>query len=153
MSNILLVEDDAMMREAFTIILKLPGKYSVTAAENGLIALTHCKQQTYDVILLDIMMPVMDGVEFLRQYRNLFPDASAKIIIMSNLSSGSELSQAQDYGIERAVLKSSLTPGALMHLVEEALSNKDAIGDTITKRDRGDSEMSSEQFMADTSES
>ena len=138
-SRILLVEDDAMIREAFTIILQLRDNYVVTVAENGSIAIDLCKQHSYDVILLDIMMPVMDGIEFLKQYRSLLPNASSKIIIMSNLSSGSELSEAQDYGIERSVLKSSLTPGVLMSLVENALESGGSIAQNIDTSANDDS--------------
>lgn len=125
MAKILLVEDDTLIREAFSIVLKLPGEHEVSVAENGLAAIKLCAQQTYDVILLDIMMPVMDGIEFLKQFRKQFPDVATKIIIMSNLSSGSELSEAQDYGIEQCVLKSSLTPATLTAVVAEAVANLD----------------------------
>lgn len=127
MSNILLVEDDAMIREAFGIILRLRGDYTVTAAENGQVALDLCKENTYDVILLDIMMPVLDGIGFLKEYTSLYSDNPTKIIIMSNLSSGAELSQAQDYGVERSVLKSSLTPGALLAVVAEAIDSQNTM--------------------------
>lgn len=149
MSNILLVEDDAMMREAFTIILNLRDEFTVAAAENGSAALDLCKQNTYDVILLDIMMPVMDGIEFLRQYRTLFPNAKSKIVIMSNLSSGSELSQAQDYGIERSVLKSSLTPALLMTIVDETLQSSHPIVKNFKSTDN-DSSTPDDAFAADT---
>lgn len=127
MSNILLVEDDAMIREAFSIILRIRGEYTVTTAENGRVALDLCAQNTYDLILLDIMMPVLDGIGFLKEYTELNPDNPAKIIVMSNLSSGAELSQAQDYGVERSVLKSSLTPAALLAITTEAIDSQNSM--------------------------
>lgn len=126
MYNILLVEDDAPIREAFAMILALGGKYTVTTAENGQIALDLCKENYYDLILLDIMMPIVDGVGFLKEYTANYQNDVAKIIIMSNLSSGSELSLVQDYGVERAILKSSLTPMKLMAIVDETLGTKPA---------------------------
>ena len=127
MSNILLVEDDAAIREAFALILSLNSNYTVTTAENGQIALDLCDKQYYDLILLDIMMPVVDGIGFLKEYTSRYKDDDvAKIIIMSNLSSGSELSLVQDYGVERALLKSSLTPTKLLAIVDETLGSKPA---------------------------
>ena len=126
MYNILLVEDDSAIREAFAMILSLNGKYTVTTAENGQVALDLCNEHTYDLILLDIMMPILDGIGFLKEYSVRYKDDIAKVIIMSNLSSGSELSLVQDYGVERALLKSSLTPMKLMSIVDETLGSKPA---------------------------
>jgi two-component system response regulator ResD len=123
-NKILLVEDDMAIREAFSIILQLGGDCEVTAAENGQVAISLCNENTYDLILLDIMMPVLDGTGFLREYSSRYPDAGTKIIIMSNLSSGSELSIAQDYGVDRSVLKSSLTPEKLISIVSGVLASK-----------------------------
>lgn len=124
MYKILLVEDDVMIREAFSIVLQLSGQYDVTTAENGQVAITLCTENTYDLILLDIMMPVLDGPGFLKEYATRWPDVATKVVIMSNLSSGSELSIARDYGVDRSVLKSSLTPGQLLAVVADVLDAK-----------------------------
>lgn len=124
MYKLLIVEDDISIREAFTIILKLNEAYEVASAENGKVALELCSENTYDLILLDIMMPVMDGPSFLKEYSARYPKDVTKIIIMSNLSSGSELSIVQDYGVDRYVLKSSLTPQKLMSTVEDVLKEQ-----------------------------
>lgn len=124
MYKLLIVEDDISIREAFTIILGLNETYEVTSAENGKVALELCSENTYDLILLDIMMPIMDGPSFLKEYSARYPKDVTKIIIMSNLSSGSELSIVQDYGVDRYVLKSSLTPQKLMSVVAEVLKEQ-----------------------------
>lgn len=121
MYKLLLVEDDTSIREAFTIILRLNEAYEVTTAENGKVALDLCNENTYDLILLDIMMPIMDGPGFLKEYSARYPKDVTKIMIMSNLSSGSELSIIQDYGVDHYVLKSSLTPQKLMSVVADVL--------------------------------
>lgn len=124
MNKILLVEDDPTIREAFNVILSVGGDYQVTTAENGLTAIEFCEKNTYDLILLDIMMPVLDGVGFLKEYTSRYQDVTTKVIVMSNLSSGSELSIIQDYGVDRTILKSSLTPKELINVVSEALKSK-----------------------------
>lgn len=123
MYKILLVEDDVTIREAFSVILTM-SQYDVTTAENGQVAIDLCNENTYDLILLDVMMPVLDGIGFLKEYTAHYPDATTKVIIMSNLSSGSELSMIQDFGVERAVLKSSLTPRELTAVVSRVLGDK-----------------------------
>lgn len=132
MPKILIIEDDASIREAFSIILMLNSNYEVFVAENGQVALGLCGQYTYDLILLDIMMPIMDGPTFLKEYSTMYPDDIAKIIIMSNLSSGSELSILQDLGVERSVLKSSITPQKLMAIVEEGVRENGKLGAKLT---------------------
>jgi DNA-binding response OmpR family regulator len=129
--KILLVEDDVMIREAFSIVLQLSGQYDVTTAENGQVAITLCTENTYDLILLDIMMPVLDGPGFLKEYATRWPDVATKVVIMSNLSSGSELSIARDYGVDRSVLKSSLTPGQLLAVVADVLDAKKKRGHRV----------------------
>lgn len=138
MAKILIVEDDAMIRDAFNIILKLHDDYDVTTAENGLIALQLCQDSVYDIILLDIMMPVMDGPTFLKKYSIGHALDLTKIIIMSNLSSGSELSLVQDLGVDNFVLKSSLTPQRLMTIVAGVLIEQHRLQDNLKPADTTD---------------
>ena len=119
MRRLLLVEDEPILREAFTLMMSTQ-PYLVDTAEDGQIALERCRQAEYDLILLDLMMPVLDGVGFLRQFTPLKP-AKTKIIIMSNLSSGKELETALDLGVERSVLKASMSPKDLLSMVRYEL--------------------------------
>lgn len=141
MPNILIVEDDASIREAFNIILALNSEYAVNVAENGQIALRMCQENSYDLILLDIMMPVMDGPAFLKEYSTAYPNDVSKIIIMSNLSSGSELSIVQDFGVDKLVLKSSLSPQRLMSIVADVLKERDELRQVINDLHVTDNDM------------
>jgi two-component system response regulator ResD len=147
--RVMIVEDDASIREAFSIILKLNDTYDVTTADNGQVALDLCNENTYDLILLDIMMPIMDGPTFLKEYLTRYPNDVTKIIIMSNLSSGSELSIVRDYGVDKSVLKSSLTPQKLMDTVAEVLRQRSKINktnDEKTSTDESNEHRVSETF-------
>ena len=120
MPKILLVEDEEILREAFSFILStLP--YEADTAANGKIALEKCKESTYDLILLDLMMPVMNGVEFLDTFTKTNQTSTTKIIVMSNLSSSQLLEQALEYNIHRSVLKSDVSPAHLITLINEEL--------------------------------
>ncbi|MDB5168344.1 MAG: DNA-binding response regulator VicR [Candidatus Saccharibacteria bacterium] len=149
MFKLLIVEDDASIREAFSIILKLNDTYDVTTADNGQVALDLCNENTYNIILLDIMMPIMDGPTFLKEYLKLYPNDVTKIIIMSNLSSGSELSILRDYGVDRFVLKSSLTPQKLMDTVAEVLQQRNKTKQQIshTNDDKSSTDENNEQSV------
>jgi CheY-like chemotaxis protein len=117
MPKILVVEDDKTLREVYVTILSL-AKYDVGSAANGQLALEKCKKKTYDIILLDLMMPVLDGVGFLRQAQLETTAPATKVIIFSNLSSGSSLEEALQLGTTDHILKSHLTPKSLVALIE-----------------------------------
>jgi DNA-binding response OmpR family regulator len=115
MRKILIVEDEELLRDSYQIILSTE-PYEVDVAVNGQEALDKCQQTDYDLILLDIMMPVMDGPTFLERYKKSKPGAS-NVIILSNLSSGDELSRALELGARRSILKASLSPKELIATV------------------------------------
>jgi len=115
MRKILIVEDEDILRETYEMILSTQ-PYIVDSAENGKTALEKCETTTYDLILLDIMMPVMNGVDFLKHFG---PENHRKtrVIMLTNLSSGEELDTTLTLGVSRSALKSDLSPRQLLSLV------------------------------------
>ncbi|MGH2450759.1 MAG: response regulator [Candidatus Limnocylindria bacterium] len=63
--RILIVEDEPALRDLLSFILQESG-YEARGAANGAEALAYCREERFDLVLLDVMMPVMDGREFLR---------------------------------------------------------------------------------------
>lgn len=122
MPKILLVEDEIIISEPFGMVLRLQ-KYDVDIASNGLEALEFCAKNTYDLILLDIMMPLCNGVEFLKQANLKKTAPNTKIIMMTNLSSGKEIDDALKLGAKKSLLKASVTPQKLIDLVKDALKD------------------------------
>lgn len=117
MANILVIEDDASLQEAYSFILKTDG-HKVASAYNGKEGLSLVRKNTYDLILLDIHMPVMDGWEFLEKYNKLRRQ-STKIIVFSNMIEPETKKQASDLGAHQSVLKSSMTPSGMLELIKE----------------------------------
>lgn len=117
MHKILIVEDEQLLREAYERILSTE-PYMVETATNGQEALDRCAKTDYDLVLLDLMMPVTDGVGFL-QGMHARDDRSmpSRVVILSNLSSGEELSKAMSLGAHRSVLKAELSPQELIATV------------------------------------
>jgi len=117
--RILLIEDEEILRDAFSLILStLP--YEADTAANGKIALELCEKEPYDLILLDLMMPVMNGIDFLEEFTKT--PHSTKIIVMSNLSSSRLLETAMTYDVRRSILKSDMSPTSLVALIHEELN-------------------------------
>ena len=83
--KVLIVDDDFINRKLLQTLLKKNDKVTeVLEAENGSDALYKLKQDTtINLILLDIMMPVVDGVEFLKIYRSDMANAHVPIIVLS----------------------------------------------------------------------
>lgn len=119
MRRILLVEDEDMLREVYALIL-LSEAYGLDIATNGREALDLCAQKSYDLILLDLMMPRLDGLGFLREFTQP-TDRRTKIIVLSNLSAGKELTEALSLGAHKSVLKASLSPRQLLATVRYEL--------------------------------
>lgn len=117
--TVLIIEDDAALSDAFNMILKHAG-YKVKVAYNGRLALDWLENHTPDLILLDILMPVMDGREFLMNYRN---DQSVPITALSNLDARTDVEQIVKLGATSYTLKSSVTPDKLLDIVEQALGS------------------------------
>lgn len=115
MRRILLVEDEDLLRESYSIILSLE-PYETMVACNGQEALDLCSKYSFDLILLDLMMPVMSGVEFLEKYLQGTTNPS-KVIVLSNLSFGEELKRAMELGACKSVLKADLSPRQLIAMV------------------------------------
>ncbi len=120
-TKVLLVEDEALLRESYQLILEAAG-FVVQAAANGLEALNHCEKDTYDLILLDIMMPVLDGVGFLKQFVAKRGKVLPAIIILSNLTGGDEINQAMQLGARKYVQKSQLDPAQLIATLRDELA-------------------------------
>ncbi len=80
--NILLVEDDIINQKVALSILKKRG-HNVTIAENGKIGLEYFINNEYDVVLMDIQMPVMDGIEATKAIRKIEKETGRKIFIIA----------------------------------------------------------------------
>lgn len=119
MYKILLVEDEDTLRDAYGMILATQ-PYQLDIANDGKMALDLCRKNLYDLILLDLMMPVMDGVEFLKRFK---PHASktTRVVVLSNLSSGVELHEAMQLGAVGSALKSSMSPKQLISMIRREL--------------------------------
>ncbi|MFI5275430.1 MAG: PleD family two-component system response regulator [Candidatus Saccharimonadales bacterium] len=115
MRKILVVEDEPELRDTYELILSTE-PYEVRVASNGKQALEICQEKSYQLILLDLMMPIMDGVQFLENFK-VEEHPNTKIIIISNLSMGEMLSKAMELGAQRSVVKADLTPKELLSLV------------------------------------
>lgn len=121
MHNILLVEDEKILRDAYTIMLDTRDNYHLDVATNGEEALELVKHNSYDLILLDLMMPILDGAGFMEKADLLKKAPNTRVVVMSNLSSGEGLDRALRLGAHRHAVKSDLAPLDVMEIIQEEL--------------------------------
>jgi CheY-like chemotaxis protein len=106
--RVLLVEDDDVIREIYAMKFELEG-FPVAVAENGQVALGMAKSFQPHIILLDMMMPVMGGLEFLENL-DRGGEGSPDIIIFSNISAATQMQEVMKLGVSDYWIKSDYTP-------------------------------------------
>lgn len=121
-AHILIVEDDTTLNEAYRTILETNG-YTVSSAQDGKIALERIDASEPDIIFLDLRMPVMDGVEFLKVFNQKYPGSKIKIIVFSNYDSQKEIDEVYRLGAHKYILKAWASPGELLKIVENTLAS------------------------------
>jgi len=119
-TTVLIVDDDRQVRQLCRITLEKSG-YIVKAVSNGREALAEIRKAAFDLIVLDLSMPDMDGFEFLKIARAELP--KLKILVISGFLSGTLLKAAKLFGAS-ATLAKPFEPNSLLSLVSEVLSDK-----------------------------
>jgi two-component system OmpR family response regulator len=129
MAKILVIEDNAALNEAYQIILTSEG-HRVTVAHHGQEGLDKLKRFSPDLILLDLLMPTLDGIGFLKQYRKLYPKSGTKIVVLTNLDQDKQITAALKLGAYKYIVKARTSPKQLAvnvnHLVSHNIEKKDA---------------------------
>jgi len=120
MARILVVDDDQGMREFLEIMLTQEG-YSVSTASDAGRALSRCRKEAFDLIITDLKMPKMDGIEFLREVKNLSPEAL--VILITAYASGETAVTAMHEGAYDYIEK-DFAIDDLKRIIRDALAKK-----------------------------
>jgi CheY-like chemotaxis protein len=118
--HILFVEDDRAISEMYSRILIKNG-YEVDFAYDGAEGLQKAQQKHYDLILLDIMMPEMTGLEVLEKLRGEDGSGSpdTKIIVLTNFAQDETSDKAQEDHADGFIVKADVVPSQLIILLEK----------------------------------
>jgi adenylate cyclase len=115
-TRVLLVEDDAMQRERIRLLLGAE-HWLASEAENGLIALDLVAKEPPDIILLDLMMPEMDGFQFIAALQAKPTWRDIPVIVITSLDLTAADRARLNSGVERILLKDSFDPAQLVEIV------------------------------------
>jgi CheY-like chemotaxis protein len=119
---ILIAEDDKMLLEASEMILKAEG-YRVQTVTDGQQALDFLEKTKPDLILLDLRMPVIDGIEFLKKANITERFPKLPVIVFSNYDVQKDIDESYNYGATRYILKAWASPKELAKVVKETIGD------------------------------
>lgn len=121
MKKVLVIDDEAIVRISSKRTLE-PEGYEVKLAESGKEGTEMLETETFDLILLDLKMPDMDGIEVLKVIMERWP--GTKVIIVTGYSTVETAVQALRLGAYNHIEK-PFTPDSLLNAVHEAFEHKD----------------------------
>lgn len=124
MKSILLVEDDPFIVDIYSTKLKQAG-FNVDTAQDGKTAIEKLEEKKPDLVVLDIVLPQVDGWEVLRTIKNNPDLKSLKVIVFSNLGQQEEIEKGIKLGSVKYLIKAHYTPSQVVDQIKELLFNKD----------------------------
>lgn len=118
--RILIVDDDPFILDMYVLKLK-EGDYQIDTAANGKDALKKVNETKPDLLLLDVVLPGMDGFEVLAELKKNPPEHPLKIILLTNLGQKEDVTRGMSLGADDYIIKAHFTPSEVVHKVEHLL--------------------------------
>jgi two-component system, response regulator len=122
MPSIAIIEDDQAISQMYRFKFEAEG-YKVETAENGKLGLQLAESMKPDIILLDLMMPEMNGNEMLAQMRKTAWGKDIKVIILTNMGEQEIPEDVKQLGVNAVILKADMTPRQVADLVKKQLAS------------------------------
>lgn len=123
MAKIAIIEDDIAISQMYRMKFEVDG-YEVETAENGKVGLKLIKDMKPDIVLLDLMMPEMNGEEMLAKLRETPYGHNVKVIILTNMGEQEIPKSIKNLGVEAVILKAHMTPREVEDIVKKELGHK-----------------------------
>lgn len=122
--RILIVEDDNFVAEVYSTKLK-EMNCEVTLVQNGKDGLAALEAGKFDLILLDILMPVMGGIEMLEVMKKNENWKNIPVILLTNVGEKESIEKVRDLGVKSYLIKSHFTPAEVIEKIEAVFQNND----------------------------
>jgi len=119
--SVLIIEDEKVIIDMYKMRLENEG-YEVEVADNGAWGLKLAKGKKFDIIVMDMVMPAMDGYRMLKEIKNESRNKKTPIIVLSNSAQEEDIEKAKKQGADLYLLKSSITPAKLAKRIEELIN-------------------------------
>jgi DNA-binding response OmpR family regulator len=122
MANILIVEDDQFIQKMYAKKFQVEG-FTVQTANNGDEGLAALSSFSPDIILLDLMMPKLDGFGFIEKIKQDEKHKHIPIVVATNLSTTTDAVSAVKKGAVDYIVKSDVTPGQVVEKIKKNLQS------------------------------
>ncbi len=119
--KVALIEDDHAIVQMYTMALKLKTNFEVKVANDGAEGLELIKSFDPDIILLDMMMPHMSGVEALTRLRKLPHGDKYKVIALTNMKDADTVAKIKQLQVSDYLVKAEQSPSSLIERVQEIM--------------------------------
>ena len=120
MKHLLIIDDDATFKETLKACIDT-GKYTYALAADGIEGLKSVEEERPDLILLDVMMPNMDGIAFLKELNKKYGEGVIPVLITSNSSSMDTISEGVTLGIRGYVVKANESLQGICNSIDHVL--------------------------------
>lgn len=118
--KILLVEDEDFIRDLYVRQLSKEG-FQIKSAPDGQTGLKMLQTESFDLLLLDIMLPGMNGLQLLREFKTKNPQSPMITILLTNLGQEAVIKEGFELGAQAYLIKASYTPDQVVQEVKNAL--------------------------------
>ena len=119
--TILLIEDETFIADVYARELTKAG-YQVKIARDGVTGLHTLEAEQFNLLLLDIMLPGIHGLEILREWRSKNPNSTMPVILLTNLGQDEIIKEAFTLGARGYLIKASYTPKQIVEEVNTILT-------------------------------
>ncbi len=119
--KVLIAEDDQLISKMYKTKLEADG-YKVITADNGAAALEAVKSEKPDIILLDIIMPQLDGFSVLKELKSDNATKSIKVLMLTNLGTDEDMAKGKELGADDYIVKASMTPSQVSAEIKKHLT-------------------------------
>ncbi len=120
MAKVAIIEDDLAIAQMYRLKFEAED-FDVRIAENGKLGLALCEDMKPDIVLLDLMMPEMNGDEMLEKMRSTEWGKHIKVIILTNVGEQEAPDALKHLDVSAFIVKADMTPGQVADLVKEQL--------------------------------
>jgi CheY-like chemotaxis protein len=127
MKNILIIEDDSLVADVYSQKLREQG-FAVSVAADGRAGLEMFHDRKVDLVLLDLLLPQIDGVQLLKQIRSEFGPQELPVVAFTSAYLGGVVQQAWEAGANQVIPKAGIKPNLVIQMVENALADPPLTG-------------------------